>query len=92
MQYAQASVELYEPVALYEPQEMQWTRRGQTLPFFPRIRTAPQFPHLHSTIGLGTSITGGAVGTLSMKGAGTTLRVLCGNLLGLTMMSLIGGE
>jgi hypothetical protein len=42
----------------------------------PRIRTAPQFPHLHSTVGLSASSTGGALGTASMtSGAGTTLRV-----------------
>ena len=77
-QYSQASVEVCEPVELYEPQETQQTRRGQALPFFPRSRTAPQFPHVHSTVGLGASSTGGAVGTPSMSGAGTTLRVFCG--------------
>jgi hypothetical protein len=41
-----------------------------------RIRTVPQFPHLNSAVGLGSSSTGGAVGTMS--GAGTTLSVLCG--------------
>ena len=64
-------------VELYEPQEMQWTMRGYALLPSPRIRTAPQFPHLHSTVGLGVSSTGGTVGALSMSGAGTTLRVFC---------------
>ena len=69
-QYSQASVEVFEPVELYEPQETQRTRRGQALPVFPRSRTAPQFPHVHSTVGLGTLSTGGAVGTPSTRGAG----------------------
>ena len=51
--------------------------RGALIPS-PRIRTAPQFPHLHSTVGLGVSSAGGAVGTASTSGAGTTLSVLCG--------------
>ena len=51
--------------------------RGRALFPSTRIRTAPQFPHLHSTVGLGVSSAGGAVGTLSTSGAGTTLRVFC---------------
>ena len=35
-------------------------------------------PHFNSTVGLGTSSAGGAEGTPSMSGAGTTLRVFCG--------------
>src|SRR4051812_4123863 len=54
---------------------MQWTMRGRALFPSTRIRTAPQFPHLHSTVGLGVSSAGGAVGTVSTRGAGTTLRV-----------------
>src|SRR3954452_17011607 len=56
---------------------MQWTMRGRALFPSTRIRTAPQFPHLHSTVALGVSSAGGAVGTLSTSGAGTTLRVFC---------------
>jgi hypothetical protein len=41
----------------------------------PRIRTAPQFPQFNSTVGLSTSSAGGAVGTVSTSGVGTTLRV-----------------
>src|SRR3954453_23527306 len=52
--------------------------RGEALLSSPRIRTAPQVPHLHSTVGLGVSSAGGAVGTVSTSGAGTTLSVLCG--------------
>ena len=40
----------------------------------PCIRTAPQFPHLNSTVGLSTCSAGGAVGVPSASGAGTTLR------------------
>jgi hypothetical protein len=35
--------------------------------FVPRFRTAPQFPHLHSTVGLSASSTGGALGTPNDK-------------------------
>jgi hypothetical protein len=53
---------------------MDHERAGFTL--VPRIRTAPHFPHLHSTVGLVVvSSTGGALGTPSMSGAGTTLSV-----------------
>ena len=52
--------------------------RGEALLSSTRIRTAPQVPHLHSTVGLGVSSAGGAVGTVSTSGAGTTLSVLCG--------------
>jgi hypothetical protein len=39
---------------------------------------APQFPHLHSTVGLSASSTGGALGSASMtSGAGTILNVFC---------------
>ena len=41
-----------------------------------RIRTAPQVPHVNTTLGLGSSSSGGALGTTSMSGAETTLRVL----------------
>jgi hypothetical protein len=59
---------------------MQRTMRGRRALFpSPRIRRAPHFPHLHSTVGLGVvSSTGGAAGTPSMSGAGTTLSVLRG--------------
>ena len=60
--------------------------------FIPAHQDGTTFPHLPSTVGLGISSTGGAVGPPSMRGAGTTLRVLCGNLSGLTTMSLISGE
>jgi hypothetical protein len=63
-------------VELYEPQEMQRTMRGQ-LASPPRIKTALQWPHLYSTVALGISIAGGAEGTPSMSGAGTTLRTFC---------------
>jgi len=52
--------------------------RGEALLSSTRIRTAPQVPHLHSTVGLSVSSAGGAVGTVSTSGAGMTLRVLCG--------------
>ena len=52
--------------------------RGEALLSSTRIRTAPQVPHLHSTVGLGVSSAGGAVGTVSTSGAGMTLSVLCG--------------
>jgi hypothetical protein len=51
--------------------------RGEALLSSTRIRTAPQVPHLHSTVGLGVSSAGGAVGTVSTSGAGMTLSVLC---------------
>jgi|SRR6476469_3975863 hypothetical protein len=39
---------------------------------------APQFPHLHSTVGLSASSTGGALGSASMtSGAATILNVFC---------------
>ena len=52
--------------------------RGEALLSSKRIRTAPQVPHLHSTVGLSVSSAGGAVGTVSTSGAGMTLSVLCG--------------
>jgi hypothetical protein len=56
---------------------MQRTMRGRRALFpSPRIKTASHPPHLHSTVGLGVvSSTGGAAGTPSMSGAGTTLSV-----------------
>ena len=52
--------------------------RGEALLSSTRVRTAPQVPHLHSTVGLSVSSAGGAVGTVSTSGAGMTLSVLCG--------------
>ena len=72
------SVEGQASVELYEPQEMQRIMRGEFLLSSPRIRMVPQFPHLHSTVGLSASSTGGALGTASMtSGAGTILNVFC---------------
>ena len=66
------------PVELFEPHEMQWIIRAWTLFLSTRIKTAPQFPHLHSTVELCPSSTGGALATASMaSGAGTTLRAFC---------------
>jgi hypothetical protein len=62
--------------------------RGRALFPSTRIRTAPQFPHLHSTVGLGVSSAGGPVGTVSTSGAGTTLRVFCGRA-GITATSSV---
>jgi hypothetical protein len=64
---------------LYESHKVQWITRAWSSFSSARIRRAPQFPHVYSSLGLVASSNGGAWTTAPRtSGSGMTLSLFCG--------------